>query len=377
MKIAFIDVTATVSYGGVQTAVWELARALADLGHRVTVIGGEGAIRPDLGGRAIEVKTFPFTPRERVLDLGSRFRRIVERWTLARHCRDAVAAADFDWVVLTKPFDFFWPALMPRGSRTRFAFMSGGTDFFTGDRRLARRIDAWLACSHFNAWQLQARYKRFPKVIYNGVDVDAFRPGCGDPSLRRRLGIAKDDVVFAFAGRLVGWKGLAVAVRAMAEPALAAVPARLLIIGGGDELPRLQELAARLSMTQRVTFQPPVPHAELPPYYATANVGVFPSIGDEAFGITIAEAMACGLPVVASHVGGIPEVVGNEESCGVLVAPGDAKELAAQLARLAADALLRQRMGNAAAQRIRNRFTWKMSAERMLAALDADATRLS
>ncbi|MBI5329653.1 MAG: glycosyltransferase family 4 protein [Betaproteobacteria bacterium] len=370
MKIAFVDVTTTVFFGGIQTAVWELARSLHDLGHEVTVYGGEGPVRPDLGGRAITVRTFPFTPRERVLDLGSRFRRIVERWSFARHALPALAAEGVDWVILTKPFDFFWPWRMPKGSRTRFCFMSGGTDFFRGDRILARRLDAWAACSHFNAWQVAHRYKTFPRVIYNGVDTDAFAPRPRPEAARARLGFAPEDVVFAFAGRMVGWKGLAVALRALAEPPLAGVPARLLLIGDGDARPGLERLAASLGVAERVRFHAAVPHRELPDLYALADAGVFPSIGDEAFGITIAEAMACGLPVIASHIGGIPEVVGNEGNCGLLAAPGDPRAWAEAMAGLAQDPERRRILGAAGAERIRRLYTWEASARRLLATLE-------
>ena len=368
-RLALIDVTVTVSYGGVQTAVWELARALSDLGHEVTVFGGDGPVRPDLGGRPVRIETFPFTPREKVIDLGTRFRRIVERWTFARHARHAVAKGGYDWAILTKPFDFFWPGMMPAGARTKFAFMSGGTDFFLGDRRLAKRIDAWLACSYFNAWQIKSRYRRQPVVIYNGVDVDRFAPRSDAAETRASLGVAPDETLFAFAGRLVGWKGVAVAVRALADPALDATRSRLLVIGEGDALPELRALAVDLGVADRVIFQPPVPHAELPRYYAAADAGVFPSIGDEAFGITIAEAMSCGKPVAASHIGGIPEVVGNEETCGLLVPPGDVAALAKAMAILATNPGRRARMGHAARERIERLYTWKHSAARVAVAL--------
>ncbi len=371
MKIALFDVTVTVSFGGVQTAVWELARALHDAGHQVCVFGGEGSIRPDLGGRTIAVQTFPFTPREKVLDLGSRFRRLWERWSFASHALPALFEGDFDWVVLTKPFDFFLPWRMPASSRTRFCFMSGGTDFFRGDRKLGRKVDAWVACSHFNAWQIAHHYKRFPAVIFNGVDTMAFSAQAREAGLRESLGFADTDVVFAFAGRLVGWKGVSVAIRALAAPELQGLPVKLLLIGGGEARQSLGDLAAKLGVAECVKFVPPVPHRELPKYYAAADAGIFPSIGDEAFGITIAEAMASGLPVVASHIGGIPEVVGNEGRSGLLAPAGDVAGFARAMANLAKDAGGRQRMGEAAAQRIRENFTWTLSAQRLLHALTA------
>ncbi|PWB55439.1 MAG: glycosyltransferase family 1 protein [Nitrosomonadales bacterium] len=368
-RIAFIDVTATVTYGGIQTAIWQLAQAIHDLGHEVTIFGGEGDIRPDLGGRAITVHTFPFTPRERLPNFGSRFRKIAERFSFARHAKAAVVAGNFDWVILTKPLDFFWPWLMPRTGSHRFALMSGGTEFFAGDRILAKKINAWLACSHFNAWQIQSRYKKFPHVIYNGVNITQFECRPTDIELRAALGATSEDILFAYAGRLVGWKGMGVALRALAHPVMQGTPAKLMIIGAGPQLAELKQLASKLGITDRVLFHAAMPHSELPNMYAAMDVGIFPSIGDEAFGITIAEAMSCAKPVIASYIGGIPEVVGNEESCGLLTPPGDILALANAMKILACDADLRQRLGLGARARITRLYTWELSAKRLLVGL--------
>ena len=374
MRIAFIDVTATVSYGGVQTAVWNLARELAARSHAVTVYGGEGPLRPLAeDAPAVDVKTFPFVPRDRVLDLGTRFRRLVERWTFARHARRSVIDDDHDWVILTKPFDFVWPRLMPRGARTRFCFMSGGTDFYAGDRRLARRIDAMVACSHFNAWQVSSRYRRHPAVIYNGVDPARFGPSARSERVRAALGAAAGTVLMAFAGRLVGWKGLSVAIDALADPRLAALPLLLAIVGAGPERAALEARARRRGVEARVRFLPPVTHAEVAGIYGSCDIAVFPSIGDEAFGIAIAEAMSCGCAVIASHVGGIPEVVGNEGHAGILATPGRAREWAAQIAALAVDPARRRALGQAARARIVDGFTWAHSATRLTDELDGAA----
>lgn len=373
MNIALLDVTSTVSYGGIQTAVWELARSLHDQGHQVTVYGGNGSLHPDLEGRNIAIRTFAFTPRGKFPNFGTRFRKLAERWSFSRQAKSEVIRADHDWIVLTKPFDFFWPRLMPKGSKTRFAFMSGGTDYMPGDRQLAKGISAWLACSHFNAWQIGSHYKKFPNVMFNGVDTKRFSPEKKDPGLRAALGLSKDDVLFAFAGRLTGWKGLSVAIRALNDPQLRDQPAKLLLIGNGDALEGLQRLAVEQGVAERVLFHPPVPHHELPRYYASADAGIFPSLGDEAFGITIAEAMACGVPPVASHNGGIPEVVGNEESCGLLFEIGNTSACARAMAALCRDPDLRTRLGAAARQRIVDHYTWSMAAQRLVNALQSPA----
>ena len=162
---------------------------------------------------------------------------------------------------------------------------------------------------------------------------------------------------------------MAVTLKALAEPALRDTNAKLLIIGDGPQKPELQQLTSSLGLTGRVLFHDPVPHDTLPALYGAVDAGVFPSIGDEAFGITIAEAMSCGKPVIASHIGGIPEVVGSEESCGLLVPPGDVTALAQAMRRLADDAGLRTRLGATARARIERLYTWDMSARRLLGAL--------
>ncbi|AOM42912.1 glycosyltransferase family 4 protein [Xenorhabdus hominickii] len=365
MKIGFIDVTVTMSYGGIQTAVWELAKALTDAGHEIHIFGGTGDVRPALGERNIHVHTFPFTPRERVINIGRRFQRIVERYSFARHAREAVIAENFDWVILTKPFDFFWPRMMPETSHTQFCYMSGGTSFFKGDRILGQKISAWVACSYFNAWQIQHHFKQFPNVIYNGVDIDKFKPA--DSDIRTRLGINEETFLLTFAGRLVGWKGMKIAIDAMAL--LRDKDVNLLIIGEGEGLKSLKKQVSALKLEKSVIFHPPVGHDQLPEFYAAGDAGMFPSIGDEAFGITIAEAMACGRPVIASYIGGIPEVVGNENHAGILVSPGDAEAIAAAVNHFLSLPDRGKDMGKYARQRIEAMYTWEHSANRLLGAI--------
>jgi glycosyltransferase involved in cell wall biosynthesis len=160
------------------------------------------------------------------------------------------------------------------------------------------------------------------------------------------------------------------ALRALAEPHSRDLPVHLLIIGDGPQRQELVRMSSELSITDRVTFQGPVAHDELPHWYRAADVGVFPSIADEAFGITIAEAMSCGKPVIASYIGGIPEVVGNEGTCGLLVPPGDVPALADAMRELALDPSRRASMGGAGRQRIESQFSWNAAGQRLLKALD-------
>ena len=107
-------------------------------------------------------------------------------------------------------------------------------------------------------------------------------------------------------------------------------------------------------------------HAGLIGLYQGADLLAFPSVWHEPFGIPIVEAMACGLPVVATRGGGVPEIIEDGET-GILVERGDAAALAQGIIRLLGDDALRARMGRAGRRRAVERFSWETVAENLLA----------
>src|SRR5207247_5934205 len=134
-----------------------------------------------------------------------------------------------------------------------------------------------------------------------------------------------------FVGRLVERKGVAHLIEAIAR--LGSRGPRLEIVGEGPERPGLEALAARLGVVDRVVFRGKIPPDELQASYARAAVCVLPSVLDargdtEGLGVVLLEAMNHGTPVIASRVGGIPDIVEDGVS-GLLVPPGDADALAA------------------------------------------------
>ena len=116
---------------------------------------------------------------------------------------------------------------------------------------------------------------------------------------------------------------------------------------------------------EAVAFRGAVAAADMPAAYARGTVGVLPSL-EEAFGLPLVEAMASGLPTVATRVGGMPELLVEGET-GLLVPPADADALAEALARLLEDAPLAERLGAAGRARAVERFSWDVIAERTLA----------
>ncbi len=278
---------------------------------------------------------------------------------------DHLVDAGYDAVVINKPFDFpvLWRARR-RGMKTRTLFRSGGTDFFFGDKVFAGAVDHWVSTSRYNAAQIEARYGRTVTVIHNGVDTDHFHPVARE-SESDYAGVPPGARVILSIGRLVGWKGLHVIIDALAQ-----LPGDVhyLALGEGSEQQALQARAVECGVADRIHFAGRIPHAELPRWLARGDVFVQPSIGEEAFGISVVEAMACGLPVLASDNGGMKEIVVTGET-GRLLPAGDVLAWREAIATLLENAALRGAQGEASRRRAIDHFTWAANAvalERML-----------
>jgi len=358
MRICLYNVTASFVPGGLETYCWEVGRALARRGHCVSIVAGNrGSARHE----EVSLIQFPFRVEQSWPNFGTRFRRLMERLSFARGGGlEHLVSTDYDAVIINKPFDFpvLWQARR-RGMTSRTLFRSGGADFFLGDRMFAGAIDHWVSASLYNARQVEARYRRQVQVIHNGVDTERFR----QPEVSAR---SDSRPTIISVGRLVGWKGLHVIIEA-----LASLPrdVQYLAIGEGPKRESLAELAGRLGVADRVHFVGRVAHSDLQAWLGRADVFVQPSIGEEAFGISVVEAMACGLPVLAAANGGMKEIV-LPEVTGRLLPAGDVAAWRSALLDLLSNVDKRRAMGMAARQRVVDHFTWAANAaavEQMLA----------
>jgi glycosyltransferase involved in cell wall biosynthesis len=261
-----------------------------------------------------------------------------------------------------KPYDLPVALLASRISGAHTVFGSGGTEFFPGYKYLVKKVDHFFACSRFNASQIEEYCGIRPGVLPNGVDTDLFRPMEPDGELQEKLGLKGTENVIMSACRLVGWKGIQYAIKAVARLIGEGYCIKYVIIGGGEYRQDLEKLARTLGVENRILFQGGIKNSELPHYYSMAKVAVFPSIGVETFGISIAEAMSCGVPVISTRVGGIPEVVA--EGTGLLVPPRDEVSLSEALKTLISDNALRERMSAGGRRRIVENFSWDVIVER-------------
>lgn len=177
------------------------------------------------------------------------------------------------------------------------------------------------------------------RVVRNGVDVEQFHPR-GDPARGDRLRVT-------FVGRLIRDKGADVLLDAVTRLGRSDVYVRVVgsqnFDAGAAPSPYVRELHARAAeLGDRVRLEPFVPRAQVARVYRESDVVVVPSRWAEPFALTVMEGMASGVPVVASAVGGIPEVMGPT---GVQVRPDDPQDLADALDALASDEALRRRLG--------------------------------
>jgi D-inositol-3-phosphate glycosyltransferase len=210
-----------------------------------------------------------------------------------------------------------------------------------GEGEVAAAADRLVANTADEARQLIELYGATPwrvETVPPGVDLSVFRPAASVADLRRRLGLAADAIVLVFAGRIQPLKGPDVVLHAAASllrlaPELAD---RLVVVfvGGpsGSEVGapgRLDGLARELGLAGRVRFEPPCPQAELADWYRAATLVLVPS-HSESFGLVALEAQACGTPVAAAAVGGLPTAVRDGFS-GVLVDGHDPSEWASVL----------------------------------------------
>ena len=244
--------------------------------------------------------------------------------------------------------------------------MDGATDFYDVVRhRLRPKVEQalFVACaSEFERCRLMAlvapRHWRKIRLVHCGVDLDEFRPAIRPARGDRRLRVLT-------VGRMLALKGHALLLEAAALRRATGSPLRLTLVGDGPERERLERLAVELGIEHDVTFAGAVGSDRIHEHYAASDVFCLPSLA-EGIPIVLMEAMATGLPVVATRVGGIPELVRDGKS-GLLVAPGRADVLAAALGRLAGAPELRAAMGTAARERVAVDFELRRSARRLRA----------
>lgn len=220
--------------------------------------------------------------------------------------------------------------------------------YFRWDLWYTHGADAVIGASRENASMARWGYLLPRKKVtasVNGVDVERFAPEeKSGRRVRRDLGLDNGAPVLFHCSRLEREKGAEVILRAFAELRYSHPDLRLLVAGDGTQRDELPALAEDLGVGDATLFLGHVPNEALPAYYNACTIFVNPTLAVESFGITVAEAMACGKPVVASRRGGICTSI-DQGRTGLLVSPGSVRQLVGALGTLLQDPVKLERMG--------------------------------
>ena len=238
------------------------------------------------------------------------------------------------------------------------------------EARIIGCSDAVLASCDAEVAQLVRLYDADPsrvEIVPPGVDHAFFAPGQRRQA-RRGVALPEDGRMLLFVGRIQPLKGLEVAIGALAELTDRCPDSFLVVVGGPSgpegeaEVDRMRKLVADLGLTDRVRWVPPQPHELLSTFYRAADVVVVPS-RSESFGLVALEAAACGIPVVASSVGGLTSLV-EDGRTGFLVEGRNPVDFAGALGDVLTDPVLAADLGRRAAIRAQD-YTWSIAAERL------------
>ncbi len=372
--------------GGMNVYVNELAITLADRGVQVEVFTRgrrpkETAVRP--GYRVVYLAAGPPGqpgPEARADAVGE-FAEGVARWAVRHRASYDVLHSHYwlsGWAglllheVLRVPLAISFHTLgRVKDAARRPGEPPTGLLRIAAETEVIARAGCVIASTPAEATQLMEHYSAGPErlcVSPPGVDHGVFRPG-PRAAAREQLGLPVEGRLVLFAGRIQPLKSPDVALAAFALLADELPDSRLLVIGGpsgpqGKEaIDSLRSAAERAGLTDRVSLWNPLPHHALATAYRAADVVVVPS-RSESFGLVAAEAQSCGIPVVASSVGGLAHIVADDES-GLLVAGWDPADYAAALRRILTDPVLADRLA-AGALANAGQFSWPATADRLL-----------
>lgn len=352
-RLRILHVDPETQWGGGEVQVFELTTSLARLGHHSVVAAHpRGVLYRRLSASGFPVRPLAIRNHFDVV-AGMRLRRLVRTggYDLV-HFHTARAHALSPWLakvavkrIVTRRMDY----ALRNGPATRFLY--------------TRQVDAVVAISARVQASLLAAGVPLSSIhlIPSGIRTTRFVP---DPQtrlqVRRAYGFPGHEGVVLSVGALVQRKGHHTLLQAASQLKRQGLPLRYLICGEGPLRPALETEARRLELGEEVFFTgfcPDVSHL-----LAAADFFVHVPLW-EGLGVAVIEALAAGLPVIASHVGGIPELVIDQQT-GLLVPPQDPAALAAALSRLVYDSSYAAALGHAGQQHARTHFDADAMAKR-------------
>ncbi len=397
MRICLLSYRGNMFCGGQGIYVYNLSKALASLGHEVHLVAGPPLPRkPDgvylhpvenlnmFGKRAVELAGHPisrlFSPINFMEFAATRLGVLPEMFTFGVRAfqilKGLLSEQRFDIVHDNQSLGYGLLLMRELGiplvatihhplpidreehlrQASRFREKLKRVIYYPAVMQhiVARKVDRVIAVSNSSAERVINVFgvgRQKVRVVYNGVDTVKFSPGRDGKKdgARRLIFVGNTD------DRKKGFVYLMEAMRLMGDNV------RLTVVNGADRRPRIiRELASGLGMERRIDFLSGIDDERLVEEYRRSSVAVVPSTY-EGFGFPAAEAMSCGVPVVAARAGALPEVVGNG-GAAILVSSKEPLAIAEAVRALFGDEALRRELGLRGRRRIEENFSWSRAA---------------
>ncbi len=359
--LRILQVSHDLNIGGLQRVVLDLAHAQRRLGHdaHICSLRGAGPLSAEAAAKGIPVHAMPWPEHG------------VDRWMFFK-VRKLLRSGKFDVIHTHNTQAFLDGGLAALLARTKTRIHTDHARSFPdlkkymlAEKALSLGYDKVVAVSAHTLRNL-AEYEGIAEsrmtVIPNGINGEAYRAArraADRQGLRRQAGLDRFSHVFGLGVRLEDQKGIAYLLSAMPEILRAFPAAGLAVAGNGSLLESLRSQAVALGVDKNVVFLGALPN--LIEFYCLLDFFVLPSLW-EGMPLCILEAMCLGLPVIASAVGGVPELL-TQGKDGLLVPARDPDALAKAILTVLGDAGLALSMGEAAAQRFDTRFDFMRMAE--------------
>jgi len=357
MKIALISPYDWCVPGGVNNHVTHLARHFRDWGHAVTIFAP--ASEPESVADEVYVFGKPWT-----LPVSGSKARISFSW-MSPEAKRLLAHSDFDVMHAHEPLMPLTPYHLFRYSTaakigTFHAASDRGNSYYVITKFLSRfnfkKLEGKIAVSSAAVRHVTRYYPGYYNIIPNGIEYEHF--ACPREPFPEFMDGRKNIL---FVGRPEKRKGLQYLLRAYLRIREQEPDTRLIVVGAGD----FSRYARIMRPFPDVVFRESVPYDDLPRYHHSAHVFCCPNTGNESQGYSLLEAMAAGLPVVASNIEGFAGVV-TDEVDGLLVRPKDEDDLAATVLRVLRAPALGESLG-AAARETASHYAWEKVAHRVMA----------
>jgi phosphatidyl-myo-inositol alpha-mannosyltransferase len=354
VRVGLVSPYDFASPGGVNDHVRHLAIRLQRLGHETRIFAPSSRADVDFDSALFYRIGTPIA-----IPANDSVARITLSFHLANRVAALIEDEQFDVLHFHEPLMPALPMTMLRMSTTAnvgtfHAFARSNIGYYYGRplfHPYLAHIHRGIAVSEPARAFVNRYFPEFPlHVIPNGIDVDAYRPGLAP--IRH---LRDDKLNILFVGRLEKRKGLGDLLRAYRALKPRVPQSRLIIVGDGPLRGRVESYVTRHRLSD-VVIAGFVPDSVKPRYYCSADVFCAPATGAESFGIVLLEALASGLPVVATEIPGYMSVLEPGRD-SVTVPPKNWRELAASLVILARDPALRTRMSDYALQKAR-RYSW-------------------